>query len=235
MHIRTADTVLHLSFEDEPFERANVLCGQFNKRQIGIKSFKQIERNSALLPFKDKQFDVVYSSHVLQIVDDPVFIFNEIRRISRAAYIKEYSEFAEILFGWPSHQWVLDIENDKLVVRRKNPQRYHKFGPLFHTLYQDDQNVHEAFKKHDSILKIAFDWYESDDIVVKSEKPLLIDYDIEIEENEDEPEVIEDDAVIVVEETKKDITTPVLKSSQSDHFDYERHELGFIQQLIDIP
>ena len=95
--------------------------------------------------------------------------------------------------------------------------------------------MHEAFKKHDSILKIVFDWYESDDIVVKSEKPLLIDYDIEIEENEDEPEVIEDDAVIVVEETKKDITTPVLKSSQSDHFDYERHELGFIQQLIDIP
>lgn len=248
MHIKHTDTVLHLSFEDEPFERSNILCGQFNKRQVGNKPFKQLERDALLLPFKDKQFDVVYGSHLLQFVDHPVEIFNEIRRISKAAYIKEYSEFAEILFGWPNHQWVLDIEHDKLVIRRKNPARYHKFGPLFHTLYQDDASVHEAFKKHDSILKIAFDWYETDDIITKSEKVVVEEETLFLPDAETEAEITEDSihedildepiteepTIVLLEDEEQTTVEVILKSSQSDHFDYERHELGTMQQLMDI-
>lgn len=244
MHIKQTDNVLHISFEDEPFERSNVLCGQFNKRQVGIKPFKQLERDVIILPFKDKQFDVVYCSHLLQFVDNPVAVFEEIRRISRAAYIKEYSEFAEILFGWPNHQWVISIEGDNVVISRKNPGRYHKFGPLFHTLYQDDQNVHEAFKRHDSILKIAFDWYETDDIIVQDallevESDEEVENEIEEDDNPEEDSVDFDDVddIEEIEEIfeKEDVKTiPVFKSSQSDHFNFERFSLGKIQQLIDI-
>jgi len=248
MHIKQSDNVLHISFEDEPFERSNVLCGQFNKRQIGNKPFKQLERDVTILPFKDKQFDVIYCSHLLQFVDHPVEIFEEIRRISRACYVKEYSEFAEILFGWPNHQWVISIEGDNVVISRKNPGRYHKFGPLFHTLYQDDASVHEAFKKHDSILKIAFDWYESDDIVlnntvleVETIEETTEENEIEEIQDEDFEDIAEDEEQTsdfeenTFEDIKEEVkTTPLFKSSQSDHFNFERFELGKIQQLIDI-
>jgi len=253
MHIKQTDNVLHISFEDEPFERSNVLCGQFNKRQIGNKPFKQLDRDVTILPFKNKQFDVVYCSHLLQFIDHPVEIFEEIRRISKAAYIKEYSEFAEILFGWPTHQWVITIEGEEVIISRKNPSRYHKFGPLFHTLYQDDAGVHEALKKHDSILKISFDWYESDDIIVqntevecenKIESDLILEEDLDedfvdeelVDETLESVEEITSDILIGIEdetiEEKKSI--PLFKSSQSDHFNYERYKLGNIQQLIDI-
>jgi SAM-dependent methyltransferase len=250
MHIKHTDNVLHISFEDEPFERSNVLCGQFNKRQIGNKPFKQLDRDVTILPFKDKQFDVVYCSHLLQFIDHPVEIFEEIRRIAKAAYIKEYSEFAEILFGWPTHQWVITIEGSELIISRKNPSRYHKFGPLFHSLYQDDTSVHEALKKHDSILKIAFDWYESDDTIIENthietetKTELITDEEDENYQDYEEEIITEEDALLVgvedeineVEETyEKPKTMALLKSSQSDHFNFERHKLGNIQQLIDI-
>ena len=34
MYINARDTVLHLSFRDEPISRADIFCGQFNKKQL---------------------------------------------------------------------------------------------------------------------------------------------------------------------------------------------------------
>ena len=44
--------------------------------------------DSDRLPFKDKEFDFVYASHVIEHVDDITFFIDELQRISKQGYIE---------------------------------------------------------------------------------------------------------------------------------------------------
>jgi len=227
MNISPEATVLHLSFDDEPFGRADIFCGKFTKRQIANKHFIPVDHTADKLPFKDKQFDFVYASHVLQYVNKPVKMLNEIKRISRAAHIKEHSEFAEMLFGWNEHKWVLNVENGILVIKDKNPDKYGRFGCLFHQLYHDDTLFYDTLGLCEGILKIGFDWFEEDDQVMfvvdkdaeeefecEDNEPKLPKMLDEIEDDEDDDEEYDDDDDEEYEKPKakvKPIAKPVPK------------------------
>jgi len=97
-------------------------------------------------------------------------------------------------------------------------------------------------------LKIAFDWYETDDIITKSEKVVVEEETLFLPDAETEAEITEDSihedildepiteepTIVLLEDEEQTTVEVILKSSQSDHFDYERHELGTMQQLMDI-
>lgn len=242
MNIKLNDKVLHLSFADEPLPRADFFCGQFTKRQVGTRPYKQIEKHTTILPFDDKEFDIVIATHLLQFVDNPKTIFDEIRRISRSALLKEYSEFAEILFGWPDHLNVLDIENEKLIIRRKNPDKYTKFGPFFHQLYQEDASFHEIVNKNDNIFKLTFDWYEADDEIIPStteiktgtSKVSLFNDNIVEDENgilisNPKSNKIDNELMSII---KQSVAT--LRTSVVEYFDRDRVELAKVQQIYTI-
>jgi len=238
VQIKPGDSVLHLSFGDEAYAKANYFCGNFNRRQVGDKPFKQIDIDCVNLPFEDKQFDIVYCSHTLQLVEDPEAMLKEIMRIGRAAHIREYSEFAELLFGWPNHKWVIGIEDDKLVIKKKNPDRYSKFGPLFHRLYAEDPDCHRILTESEVITKISFDWYETDD-----EFTFVEVFDSWDDEDDDEimmnrsRNTRETNIVPKVNSSSKKmkkVVTPVFKPMQTAYFDFDRIELGKVKKLLDI-
>lgn len=156
------DKVLHFSFGDEPFGKASVFCGQFTKRQISNKSYKPLDPSVVKLPFKDKVFDIIYCSHVFQFVNHPKAMLEEMKRISKSIHIREHSEFAELLFGWPEHRWVINVENGTLVIKEKN-DKYGKFLSFFHGLYVDDPMFYDLVGANEGLFKIAVDWYEEDD------------------------------------------------------------------------
>jgi len=162
MNVNPTDKVLHLSFDDVAFARADVFAGQFNKREVSNKLYKPLSADNAVLPFKDKEFDMVYSSNVLAYVASPEKVFTEIRRICKRAYIKERSVFAEMIFGWPQTRWLIDIENSEFVIKAKNPMLVGRFGPLFHGFYQNDPSFFEACKQNIGLLNVAVDWFDSD-------------------------------------------------------------------------
>jgi len=165
MNINPTDHVLHLSFDDEAFGRADVFCGMFNKRQVANKTFKPIDYSTVALPFKDKTFDVIYATNVLAYSHQPEKILNEIKRIGKKFHLKERSEFAEVIFGWEATRWIICVENKQFVIKSKNPLKMGKFGPLFHHMFATDPVFHDYCSQNQGLFSIAVDWFEEDDVI----------------------------------------------------------------------
>ncbi len=73
-------------------------------------------------PFKDKQFDYVFCSHVLEDIRDPLWVCSELSRVSKAGYIEVPSKLYEMTFnleadglsGACHHRWLIDVFENKL-------------------------------------------------------------------------------------------------------------------------
>ena len=76
------------------------------------------------LPFKDKEFDFVIASHVIEHVDNFEFFIKELERISSKGYIELPTRFADNLIfeNKNDHIWwfVFDDANNQLIASKKN-------------------------------------------------------------------------------------------------------------------
>ena len=76
------------------------------------------------LPFKDKEFDFVISSHVIEHVENFEFFIKELERISNKGYIELPTRFADNLIfeNKNDHIWwfVYDDINNQLIASKKN-------------------------------------------------------------------------------------------------------------------
>jgi len=88
------------------------------------KGKKFIKINGKNLPFKDKEFDFVISSHVIEHVEDFEFFIKELERISSKGYIELPSRLGDNLVfeNVNDHKWWFSYDdvNDQLVVSKKN-------------------------------------------------------------------------------------------------------------------
>ena len=66
---------------------ANVICDVIDLSSF-YKDKKFIKLNDQNLPFKDKEFDFVISSHVIEHVDDVTLFISELERVSKRGYIE---------------------------------------------------------------------------------------------------------------------------------------------------
>ena len=86
------------------------------------KRFIKIEEKN--LPFKDKEFDFVISSHVIEHVEDVEFFIKELERISSKGYIELPSRLGDNLVfeNVNDHIWWFNYDdvNNRLVVSKKN-------------------------------------------------------------------------------------------------------------------
>jgi len=92
------------------------------------------------LPFKDKSFDYVYASHVLEHTQDPASACKELMRIARAGYIETPSPFYEQGYnyphadrGWSFHRWFVYLgEGDTLTFEPKTGRSIDDFCQCRH-------------------------------------------------------------------------------------------------------
>ena len=103
-------------------EFATTICdtqdlSEFYKTKDFIKLDKKI------LPFKDKHFDFVIASHVLEHVDDPKFFISELERVSTKGYIELPTKLEDNLVfeNKKDHLWHMDFDdvNSKLLISKK--------------------------------------------------------------------------------------------------------------------
>ncbi len=146
------DLVLDIGGWDKPFNRANYVLDiqpyetrGFHNSQGGVKEYFNkktwiIHDISARkkFPFKDKQFDFVICSHVLEDIRDPIWLCSEMKRISKKGYIETPSIYSELTKGYDNknyvgyyhHRWLIDIKNNQITFRFKphfihNDKRYY--------------------------------------------------------------------------------------------------------------
>ena len=86
------------------------------------KNFVKI--NEKKLPFKDKEFDFIIASHVIEHINDFEFFINELERISSKGYIELPSRLEDNLVfeNKTDHIWwfIYDDINSKLIASKRN-------------------------------------------------------------------------------------------------------------------
>ena len=85
------------------------------------KNFVQLK--DKVLPFEDKEFDFVITSHVLEHVDDLSFFISELERVSVRGYIELPTKLEDNLVfeNKKEHLWQMDFDdvNHKLLISKK--------------------------------------------------------------------------------------------------------------------
>jgi SAM-dependent methyltransferase len=108
--------------------------------------------NVESLPFKDKSFDYVYASHVLEHTQNPEAACRELMRIARAGYIETPSPFYEQGYnypnperGWPFHRWFVYLgEGDTLTFEPKTAHTIEQFCDCRHGQFV--RHIYESMK-----------------------------------------------------------------------------------------
>ncbi len=126
---------------DSRWEEANHFADIFDFKSYFEKKnlkYTQIQKNSKL-PFKDKEFDYVILSHVLEHVENPIDFIKEVQRIGKEGYIELPTRLNDSIVigneGEHGHRWWFeydDDENQLLFSVRKEPfQKFVSIGTIF--------------------------------------------------------------------------------------------------------
>ncbi len=161
MNIRPDDFVLEIGSGHNPKTRSDILCDKFinDDLQRGgsiVADRPFVEADGQYLPFADASFSYIICSHILEHVEDPVLLIRELTRVASAGYIETPSEIAERLYGWPYHNWMVNLVNNRLVIQKKAVKS--QFGQLFHALVAHDKNFARFHVTHHKLLLVQYEW-----------------------------------------------------------------------------
>jgi SAM-dependent methyltransferase len=103
-------------------DKASVICDIQDLSNF-YKNKKFVRLESKKLPFKDKEFDFVISSHVIEHVEDVSFFIKELERVSSKGYI-ELPTFLEdnlVFENKNDHIWHTEFDdiNYKLLIKKR--------------------------------------------------------------------------------------------------------------------
>ena len=103
-------------------ENANVICDVQDLSNF-YKNKKFIKLDSKTLPFKDKEFDFVIASHVIEHVEDVCFFIKELERISTKGYIELPTSLEDNLVfeNKNDHIWHTEFDdiNYRLIIKKR--------------------------------------------------------------------------------------------------------------------
>ena len=116
--------VLEVGSGGSPYFRANVLIDAYADTRERHWAPFITDRQSVLgmgeaLPFRDKCFDFVIASHVLEHSANPEIFLCELQRVAKAGYIETPDSFMERINPYWDHRSEVTVRNGVLLVRKK--------------------------------------------------------------------------------------------------------------------
>lgn len=126
-NIKKDDLVLDVGSGDKPHWRADVIVDKFldddRQRATGGILFDKkklfISADVENFPFKDKAFDYVFCSHLLEHAENPGRAIEEIVRVGKKGYLEVPLAILDFLKPFNSHLWLCDYEKGELIFLRK--------------------------------------------------------------------------------------------------------------------
>jgi len=162
LDISSDDWVLEIGGGQNPFIRSDVLADKFlsdNTERAGslIVDRPIVICDAHYLPFVDASFDYVFCSQILEHLEKPEQFFKEIARIGKRGYIETPNEIRERLFGWPFHKWLVDKDENGLVLRKNDVDQV--FGLFFHKLQLINYEFAKFCSSSFDLLNICYEWH----------------------------------------------------------------------------
>lgn len=117
--------VLEVGSGGSPYFRANVLVDAFAETRERHWAPFITDRPSVFgmgeeLPFRDKCFDFVIASHVLEHSANPEKFLSELQRVAKAGYIETPDAFMERINPYWDHRSEVTVRNGVLEIRKKS-------------------------------------------------------------------------------------------------------------------
>ncbi len=116
--------VLEVGSGGNPYFRSNVLLDAYENTRERHWVPLISDRPTVLgfvekLPFRDKAFDFVIASHVLEHSTDPARFLNELQRVAKAGYIEVPDAFMERVNPYRDHRLEITVRKNRLLIRKK--------------------------------------------------------------------------------------------------------------------
>jgi SAM-dependent methyltransferase len=117
--------VLEVGSGGNPYARANVLLDAYESTQERHWAPLVSDRPTVLgfvenLPFRDRAFDFVIASHVLEHSRDPARFLAELQRVASAGYLEVPDAFMERINPYRDHRLEITVRGGRLVLRKKS-------------------------------------------------------------------------------------------------------------------
>lgn len=145
--IKPNDYVLEIGPGGNPFPRSDVLLEKkFKTEKIStaqrgyapnLKTEKRIVYfDGDVFPFRDKEFDYVICSHVLEHVEDVEAFLKEIFRIAKRGYLEYPLIYYDYIYNIPEHLNFLKFERGKLWYLKKSETNMPEFSCVNKLFYK---------------------------------------------------------------------------------------------------
>ena len=172
--IREGELVLDVGGGHMPFSRANAIVekdlfegGHRDGKPIPVERInKYIVGDICSLPFKDKCFDFVFCSHVLEHVQDPAGACRELMRVAKRGYVETPRKWTEFYAGHPSHRWLVDLIDGKLHFERRRFIDSPFMNFMLPQVWKDPKLYESALTTFRNITCVQFYWEESFEFVI---------------------------------------------------------------------
>ena len=131
---RTTKSFVNNLLKEKNFNVLDIGCGYSANKYARVISDVQdlsdhykdrnfIKISGKELPFKDKEFDFVITSHVLEHVEDPKLFLDEIQRVAKSGYIEVPTKLEDNLVfeNKKAHLWHLEFDDldNQLIISKK--------------------------------------------------------------------------------------------------------------------
>jgi uncharacterized protein YbaR (Trm112 family) len=165
--------VLEVGSGGKPYPRADVLLDAYENSRERNWAPLIADRPTVLgfveqLPFRDKAFDFVIASHVLEHSADPEQFIAELQRVAKAGYIEVPDAFFERINPLLDHHLEITQRDGRLVIRKKPaPVVDHNLVAL----YEDRAKAYmttELFVGHPFAFHVRYYWRGKIDFVVEN-------------------------------------------------------------------
>jgi len=211
--IKNSDKVLEIGPGSSPFVRSDVLLDKkFDDKealkqrgnQPKIEYTKPIYYyNGLIFPFKDKEFDYVICSQVLEHVPSNELdnFIKEVERVAKRGYIEVPRLFYDYLFNFYEHKWLINFKKGKLLLLDKAKVEFTRIQDIFYLMFKYGKKKKKITLIKDFIdfFMIGYEWEDKIEYkIVNSLNELISDEDVAFYKNyfmslEEKPDNIKED------------------------------------------
>ena len=123
--VKDDELVLDVGSGGTPYPRSDVLLDRLTGAEHRCGASMMVDRLAVLgdaqrMPFKDKSFDFVVASHILEHMSEPETFLCELQRVGKAGYIETPNSIFERLVPYDIHCLEVMNVNDVLHIHKKS-------------------------------------------------------------------------------------------------------------------
>jgi SAM-dependent methyltransferase len=160
--------VLEVGAGGNPYPRANVMLDAMEStiernEQALIKDRPLVLGLCEELPFKDKSFDFIIASHVLEHTADPEKFLNELMRVGKAGYIETPEGWFEKMCAFTYHRLEVSANREKLFIRKKPSWKPDEIATLWDLKLAKSKPLFDFLRINPDLNHLRFYWKDKID------------------------------------------------------------------------